>query len=143
VKFNGTTATFTVNSGTQITATVPSGATTGPISVTSSTGTGTSADPFTIKHRRSISLSLSRKLRASGAVTVSDGTNACASTVPVKIQHRVNGNWRTVGTGTTSSTGSYSIHVANDPGKYRARATRSTLANGDVCGKAKSKVVFH
>ena len=143
VKFNGTTATFTVNSGTQITATVPNGATTGPISVTTPAGTGISADPFTIKHLRSISLSLSGKLRASGAVSVTDGTAACASTVPVKIQHRVNRHWRTVGTGTTSSTGSYSLRVANDSGKYRARATKTTLANGDVCVKAKSAVVFH
>ena len=143
LKFNGTTAAFTVNSGTQITATVPNGATTGPISVTTPTGTGSSADPFTIKHLRSISLSLRGKLRASGAVSVTDGTAACAATVPVRIQHRVNGKWRTVGTGTTSSTGSYSIRVAKGSGKYRARAPKSTLANGDVCGKAKSAVVFH
>jgi large repetitive protein len=143
VKFNGTTAAFTVNSGAQITATVPNGATTGPISVTTPNGTGLSADPFTIKHLRSISLSLSGKLKASGTVTVTDGTAACASTVPVKIQHRVNGNWRTVGTGTTTSTGSYSIRVAKDSGKYRAKATKTTLANDDVCGKARSAVVFH
>jgi hypothetical protein len=143
VKFNGTTATFSVNSGTQITATVPNGAITGPISVTSSNGTGTSADPFTIRHLRSVSLSLSDKLTASGAVTVKDGTSACGSVVPVKIQHRVNRHWRTVGTATTTGTGSYSIRVSNDSGKYRAKAVRTTLANGDVCGKAKSGVVFH
>src|SRR5204863_315903 len=34
VKFNGTTATFTVNSDSQITATVPAGGTTGTISIT-------------------------------------------------------------------------------------------------------------
>lgn len=49
VNFNGTPATpFTVNSATQITTTVPAGATTGPISVTTPTGTGTSASNFTI-----------------------------------------------------------------------------------------------
>src|SRR5207247_11330326 len=36
VLFNGTSASFTVNSATTIAATVPSGATTGPISVTTS-----------------------------------------------------------------------------------------------------------
>ncbi|MBC7882256.1 MAG: IPT/TIG domain-containing protein [Anaerolineae bacterium] len=48
VNFNGTTAAFTVNSSTQITATVPSGATTGTISVTTSGGTATSAINFTV-----------------------------------------------------------------------------------------------
>jgi hypothetical protein len=48
VKFNGTTASFSVASGTQITATVPSGATTGPISVASSAGTATSSSSFTV-----------------------------------------------------------------------------------------------
>jgi|GEM_PF-790024 len=49
VKFNGTAATsFTVNSATQITATVPAGATTGPVSVTTSVGTGSSPGNFTV-----------------------------------------------------------------------------------------------
>ena len=49
VKFNGTSASsFTVNSDTQITASVPSNATTGPISVTTPAGTGTSARSFTV-----------------------------------------------------------------------------------------------
>ena len=49
VKFNGTSATaFTVNSSTQITATVPTGATTGTISVTTAQGTGTSSTSFTV-----------------------------------------------------------------------------------------------
>ncbi len=41
VLFNGTSASFTVNSATTITATVPEGATSGPISVTTSAGTPT------------------------------------------------------------------------------------------------------
>jgi hypothetical protein len=48
VKFHGTSASFTVNSDSKITTTVPSGATTGTISVTNGIGTGTSASNFTV-----------------------------------------------------------------------------------------------
>ncbi|OON68000.1 hypothetical protein B0919_15145 [Hymenobacter sp. CRA2] len=49
VKFNNTAAaSFTVNSATQITATVPAGATTGPISVVLPTGSAASAASFTV-----------------------------------------------------------------------------------------------
>src|SRR3990170_3088302 len=49
VAFNGTpAATFTIDSDTQLRATVPSGATTGLISVTNPSGTGSSATAFTV-----------------------------------------------------------------------------------------------
>lgn len=48
VKFNGTSASFTVNSSTSITATVPTGATTGPISVVAPGGLATSSSSFTV-----------------------------------------------------------------------------------------------
>jgi PKD repeat protein len=48
VAFDGTPAAFTVQSATSIVASVPSGATSGPISVTTPSGTGTSSSPFTV-----------------------------------------------------------------------------------------------
>jgi len=49
VKFGGVSVvTYTVDSATQITATVPSGALTGPISVTTAAGTGSSSTSFTL-----------------------------------------------------------------------------------------------
>lgn len=48
VTFNGTSAAFTVNSDTQITATVPTGATTGKITVTTKGGSVSSTTSFTV-----------------------------------------------------------------------------------------------
>jgi hypothetical protein len=49
VRFNGTSASFTVSSSTQIQMTVPGGATTGPISVTTPGGTATSSGSFRVR----------------------------------------------------------------------------------------------
>jgi hypothetical protein len=51
VKFNGVNATFTVNSASQIAATVPATATTGRITVTTTGGTATSAASFSVVAR--------------------------------------------------------------------------------------------
>ncbi len=48
VAFNGVTAAFTVNSSSQITATVPTDASSGAISVTTPNGTGVSSGSFTV-----------------------------------------------------------------------------------------------
>jgi hypothetical protein len=49
VAFNGTAATFTMDSGTQITTHVPDGATSGAVSVTGPGGTATSSGSFTVE----------------------------------------------------------------------------------------------
>lgn len=48
VTFNAAPATFTVTSDTQLSATVPAGASTGPVAVTTAAGTGTSPSSFTV-----------------------------------------------------------------------------------------------
>ncbi len=48
VSFNGTPATFKAGSGTFMTATVPAGATSGPVTVVTSSGTLTSSRPFEV-----------------------------------------------------------------------------------------------
>jgi len=49
VKFNGLSAVYTVNTSIKITATVPAGATTGKISVTTPVGTAASKGDFKVK----------------------------------------------------------------------------------------------
>lgn len=147
VTFNNVAATFVVNSATQITATVPSTATTGRIRVTNGGGTATSATDFIVSktHSRSVTLKLKKHVVASGSVSVSDGFTACVASVPVKIQRKGGGGgWKNVGSTTTSSTGSYKKKVKDKEGKYRARVTKVVLNNGvDLCLKATSPVRKH
>ncbi len=136
VKFNGVSATFTVNSSSKITATVPSGATDGKISVTTPGGTATSPTSFDVigvTHSRTVSLQLSGHLVATGLVLVADGFSVCAVQVPVKVQHYVSGRWRTVGEVLTRDDGSYRARIPNRSGRYRSRAMRIVLASGEVC----------
>jgi len=79
-KFNGIAAAFTVNSSTQITATVPATATTGPISVTSPGGTATSAATFTVAPRITGFTPASGKVGASVVVNGANFTGATAVT---------------------------------------------------------------
>jgi hypothetical protein len=147
VSFNNVNATsFTVDSATQITATVPTGATTGKIRVTVGGGTVTSTADFVVStvHSRSITLSLRKHLVARGMVSVGDAFTACAASVPVRIQRRVSGSWKTVGKTTTTDTGAYKKRIRDRAGRYRARATRIALNNGaDVCSRATSPVRRH
>jgi hypothetical protein len=145
VKFNGTTATITSNTATQIVTTVPTGATTGKITVTTPSGTATSATDFTVtgpSHDRNISLHLRDSLVARGRVTVSDGFAACANTVPVKIQKKKSGHWKTIKNTTTSSTGRYRVQLRNKHGRYRSLAPK--VASGtDICRRAVSSTQRH
>ena len=130
MRFNGTSATsFTVNSATQVTATVPAGAGTGPISLTTPGGTATSATNFVVKHARGVSLTVSGN-KANGTVSVTDGFTACRSRVPVKVQHLENGNWHTVGSTLTKSNGTYKVAGLTDPGNYRTLAKKTSLPRG-------------
>src|SRR5437773_1472528 len=71
VTFNGSTASFTVASDTTIQATVPVGATTGPISVTTPGGTTTSANNFTVVPPPAITSFTPMSGRVGTSVTIS------------------------------------------------------------------------
>jgi hypothetical protein len=144
---------------TELSVLVPFGAKDGPIRVTTfSTPTlgQVFSAPFMVPppddcphidpavHTRNVTLNLRKHLVARGKVTVTDGFTACTASVPVKIQRRVSGHWRTVGSTTTSDTGAYKKRIRDKGGKYRARATRVSLNNGaDLCSHSTSRVRRH
>ena len=66
-------------------------------------------------------------------MNVKDGFSACGASVPVKVQHLVNGKWKTVAGVLTKADGSYKAVGLDDPGKYRTIAKKTTLSSGDVC----------
>jgi len=77
-------------------------------------------------------------------VRVGDGFTACVASVPVKIQRRRAGGWRTVGSTTTTDTGVYKKRIRDRTGRYRALAPKVTLNDGaDVCSRAVSPVRRH
>ncbi|MBA3734958.1 MAG: IPT/TIG domain-containing protein [Actinobacteria bacterium] len=71
VKFNGTTAAVTSASATQLVATVPSGATTGTISVTAPGGSATSSGSFTIGSGPAITALSASVGSVGGSLTIS------------------------------------------------------------------------
>jgi hypothetical protein len=79
VTFSGTTATYTVDSASQVTATVPAGATTGAIAVTTPGGTATSAAAFTVILAPTIASVLPTSGGIGAAVTIT-GTNLTGAT---------------------------------------------------------------
>ena len=154
VTFNNVPATtFTVNSATQVTATVPSGATTGKIAVTipGAGGTATSANDFTVttaptatRHGRSVNLNLMKHLVATGTVRVGDGFGACRSNVTIKIQRLRHHVWKTIGMVETNANGRYRERLTDRPGTYRVIAKKVVLNGGaDICMVDLSAPVHH
>ena len=120
VKFNGTSATFAVNSDTQITATVPSAATTGPISVTTAGGTATSATNYSVTPAPPVTTCAAPLIlthsdtKPSGGGTVSFSWSAVSGATNYSVERqRTDGTWSVRATiSATSFTGS---DASNDP----------------------------
>jgi hypothetical protein len=151
-----------VDEATSVSVVVNSGATDGPIKITTK---GTTAAPLNgmsvfssarfevpppdcvtvVGHTRAISLKLAKKLVAKGKVSSTEATpfTECVASVPVKIQRKVSGSWKTIAKTTTSDTGAYKKKIKNKKGKYRSIAVKTTLESGEVCLKAKSPVRTH
>ena len=145
VKFNGITATFTPSTATSVIATVPATATTGKITVTTGVASVTSTTDFTVTTapvaRTVQGFGFEPNSRVSGNVTVSSGSSACHSFVPVVIQKQKGGSWKWVDTTATTASGSFKTYIPPSNGKFRAKINQITLANGVVCGGDMSNVV--
>jgi hypothetical protein len=145
VRFNGTSATFSVVNDTQISTTVPNGATTGPVSVTNAVGT-TTGPTFTVGvpvHDRSVSFSFARNSRVSGQVSVGDGFDACNSFVAVVVQKQKGGGWKWVDTTATTGTGSFKTYIPPSSGTFRVKVNKFTLVDGSSCGGDASPTRHH
>jgi hypothetical protein len=143
----------------QLSVVVPSGTADGPVRVSTfndvlGEGAVLSATAFQVPppescppvlHARSITLSLRRHLVARGKVSSTEDPafTDCAAAVPVKIQRRVSGHWKTVGRTTTTDSGAYRKRIADREGRYRATAPKVSIASGDVCWRAVSPVRRH
>ena len=145
VNFNGVSASFTVNSSTQITATVPLTATSGTISVITPSGTGTSATSFTVNP-------------ANTSGVASSTPTLCINTILTNITHATTGatgigsgsglpsgvtaawasNTITIsGTPTASGTFAYSIPLTGGCGTVNATGT-ITVTPANTVGAASS-----
>jgi hypothetical protein len=140
VAFDGTpAATFTVVSDERITATVPDGASTGPVSVATPGGTLVGPLPFVVRHRRQVSLEQTGTM-GRGEVEATDGFDPCEARVPVKVQRRDDGRWVTVASVRTKRDGSFTV-AGLSAGANRALAPKIRKASGDVCLKDSSAVI--
>ena len=149
VRFNGVLATIVSNDEGQIVVTVPSGATTGSITVATRSGQATSSSAFTVTttpppggaHPREVTLTLRGHLAARGVVTALDGTTECAAGIDVRLQRRIGKRWRTIQAAQTRRNMTYIAILPSFPGKYRAFLPNATLRNGERCASATSVVV--
>jgi IPT/TIG domain len=153
------THTGTQESPRQLSVVVPSDAADGPIRVSTfndvvGEGAVLSGPAFQVPppevtclasdHTRSITLSLPRHLVARGKVISNEDPafTDCVASVPVRIQRRVSGRWRTVGKTTTTDTGAYKKRIKDRPGKYRSVAP-GLFQVTDLCFRTVSPVRRH
>ena len=142
VMFDGMAAqSFSVDSSTQITAMLPHGATSGPVSIVTADGVADASGTFTVTHDATLSLRLRPSsqggLMVSGRIRIPDGTGACRGSRRVVIETRVHGSWRQRGRAVSHPDGSFADDLRSTSGWVRARVKRRHLAAGDICVAAR------
>jgi hypothetical protein len=145
------------DTATQLTRFVSADAADGPIKVIAGGGTVFSSESFSVpppdcpavggdQHARAITFKITKAGRTSGVVSSTEDPafTDCVAAVPVKIQRKKGGAWRTVGKTTTDDSGAYTKKVKNPKGKQKFRALAPKVSLGDpvtdTCLKARSAV---
>src|SRR4029450_1955356 len=112
-------------------------------------GPATSSTNFTVtgtgaEHDRTVSLSLSGHIKATGNVNTTDGTTDCESKVGVRIQRqKSDGSWKTLTRLQTNTSGGYKGYVPDKVGKDRAGGPGARLRQGAQCGADNSGAKSH
>lgn len=124
VSFNGTAATFTVNSSTQITAVLPNGANTGNINVTTPNGTANSSTSFTVNALPTVN-------------PITGNTTLCPNTSTILSSTTTGGTW---------SSSDSSVAAVNSSGQVNGFITGSsiityTLTDGNNCSNTTNTTV--
>ena len=138
VKFNGTTAVVTAATSNSLTGTVPSGATTGPISVTVGSSTATTTTNFTVVPNPAItavspSSALGGSTVSTFQVTGLNLTGATFSFVPAFVPAAINVSNVVIGSGGTSATMTLTI-AANAVGAFSLVATTTAGSSSQIPG---------
>ena len=132
VTFNGLPAAFSVVSAAAITATVPAGATSGPVAVTTTGGTGVSATSYAVVPQAAAALSLTvapaavapgGAVKASGLLTP---VSLAGSPVRLSVQRKKSGAWVSVKTVVVATKASGAFAWTYRPartGPYRVKAS--------------------
>ncbi len=146
VSFNGVAAPFTVNSDTKITATVPAGAASGPITITTLGGTATSAASFTVVFTPKVTLKLSglksgvirlgKTVTAKGVVTPG---SLAGCKVTLIVQLKQGGKWFSVKSMARAMNASCSYSGTYKPAKKGSYRIRATIARTGTNAAAATK----
>lgn len=129
VTFNGTGATVSASTATQITTTVPSGATTGVIQVTTSAGSVSSSTNFTVAASTAPTISgISPTIGVAGTSVTVTGTNFDTTAAKNKTRFNLTNTPATSATSTSIST---TVPPVTTSGKVSVTTAKGTAVSAD------------
>jgi len=124
VSFNGVSASYTVNSSTQITATLPATATTGPISITNAVGTSSSTTDFGVSTATTVAnFSASTRIVEPGSST---------TFTDLSTEYPNSWSWSFPGGSPSTSTSQNPVITYNTAGTYNVTLTATNCIGSDA-----------